>query len=69
MLGTPLENTVLFYKTIKKKDVQKMPPEDKDATIGAALRCERKDLQVSKELRDEYLKIWEESKKFIKQKI
>ena len=56
--GTPLENSISDYKTIYKKDLKQMPADDKDAVLAACFRSSRKDLNVEKELRDEYFKTW-----------
>ena len=65
---TPLKKSIKEYKTIKNEKLNNMPPDDRDAAIAAALRCERTDLQVCKKVRDEYFKTWEDSKKFVKHK-
>ena len=56
--GTPLENSITNYKTIYKKDLKQMPANDKDAALAACFRSKRKDLNVEKELRDEYFNTW-----------
>ena len=45
-----------------------MPLDDKDAVRAACFRSKRKDLNIDKEIRDEYFKEWEISKKFVKDK-
>ena len=45
-----------------------MPADDKDAAIAAALRCKRTDLEVDREIRNEYFNTWEDCKKFVKDK-
>ena len=56
--GTPLENSITNYKTIYKKDLKQMPANDKDAALEACFRSSRKDLNIEKELRDEYFRTW-----------
>ena len=56
--GTPLENSITNYKTIYKKDLKQIPANDKDAALAACFRSYRKDLNVEKELRDEYFRTW-----------
>ena len=58
LLGTPLEKNVITYKTIHKSDLRQIPANDKDAALAACFRSKRKDLNVEKELRDEYFKEW-----------
>ena len=58
LLGTPLEKDIITYKTVHKSDLRQMPANDKDAALAACFRSERKDLNVEKELRDEYFKEW-----------
>ena len=66
--GSPLEKSIKEYKTVQKKDLKQMPLDDKDAAIAACFRSKRKDLNIDKEIRDEYFKEWEISKKFVKDK-
>ena len=61
--GTPLEKTIKEYKTVQKKDLKQMPLDDKDAAVAACFRSKREDLHIDKEVRDEYFKEWENSKK------
>ena len=42
-----------------------MPLDDKDAALAACFRSNRTDLNVEKELRDEYFKDWQSSIKFV----
>ena len=56
--GTPLEKSIITYKTVYKKNLKQMPANDKDAALAACFRSNRKDLNVNKELRDEYFKTW-----------
>ena len=35
--GTPLENSIINYKTIYKKDLKQMPANDKDAALVGGL--------------------------------
>ena len=58
LLGTPLEKDIITYKTVHKIDLRQMPANDKDAALAACFRSKRKDLNVEKELRDEYFKEW-----------
>ena len=58
LLGTPLEKDIITYKTIHKSDLKQMPANDKDAALAACFRSKRKDLNVEKDLRDEYFKTW-----------
>ena len=66
--GSPLEKSIKEYKTVQKKDLKQMPLDDKDAVRAACFRSKRKDLNIDKEIRDEYFKEWEISKKFVKDK-
>ena len=59
--GNPLEKDILTYKTIHKKDLKQMPASDKHAALAACFRSERKDLNIEKDLRDEYFKTWTNS--------
>ena len=43
-----------------------MPLDDKDAAVAACFRTKRSDLNVDKEIRDQYFKEWESSKEFVK---
>ena len=56
--GTPLQNSISNYKTIYKKDLKQMPANDKGAALAACFRSNRKDLNVEKNLRDEYFRTW-----------
>ena len=56
--GTPLEKDIITYKTIYKSNLKQMPANDKDAALAACFRSKRKDLNVEKDLRDEYFKTW-----------
>ena len=56
--GTPLEKSIITYKSVYKKNVKQMPANDKDAALAACFRSNRKDLNVDKKLRDEYFKTW-----------
>ena len=56
--GIPLENSITNYKTIYKKDLKQMLANDKDAALAACFRKSRKDLNIEKELRDEYFRTW-----------
>ena len=58
LLGTPLEKDIVTYKTVQKKDLKQMPASDKHAALAACFRSKRKDLNVEKDLRDEYFKTW-----------
>ena len=53
---TPLENSITNYKTIYKKDLKQMPANDKDAALAPCFRSSRQDLNVEKELPDEYFR-------------
>ena len=66
--GSPLEKSIKEYKTVQKKDLKQMPLDDKDAVRAACFRSKRKDLNIDKEIRDEYFKEWEISKKIVKDK-
>ena len=61
LLGTPLEKDILTYKTVHKKDLKQMPATDKHAALAAFFKSERKDLNIEKDLRDEYFKTWYKS--------
>ena len=58
LLGTPLEKDSITYKTVQKKDLKQMPATDKHAALAACFRSNRKDLNIEKDLRDEYFKTW-----------
>ena len=55
--GTPLQKSILDYKTIYTNDLKQMPANGKDAALAACFRSERKDSYVEKNLRDERKKI------------
>ena len=61
LLGTPLEKDIITYKTVQKKDLKQMPASDKHAALAACFRSKRKDLNIEKDLRDEYFKTWYKS--------
>ena len=54
----PLEKDILTYKTVHKKDLKQMPASDKHAALAACFRSNRKDLNIEKDLRDDYFKTW-----------
>ena len=56
--GTPLQNSISSYKTIYKKDLEQILANDKDAALAACFRSKRKDLNVEKNLGDEYFRTW-----------
>ena len=64
--SSPLEKSIKSYKTIHKKDLKQMPPDDKDAALAACFKPNRTDLNIEKELREEYFKEWNSSIKFVK---
>ena len=64
--NSPLQKSIKEYKTVKNEQFDNMPPDDKDAAVAAVFRCSRSDLEICKDVRDEYFKEWEESKKFVK---
>ena len=56
--GGTLQKDIQNYKTVFKSNLEQMPPADKDPALAACFRSRRKDLNIEKNLRDEYFKTW-----------
>ena len=58
--GDPLENSVEYYETIKKKDLELAKEEDKDDFISESIRSNRKDLYIEKDIINKHFRLTQE---------
>ena len=58
--GDPLENSVEYYETIKKKDLQLAKKEDKDDFISEGIRSNRKDIYREKNIINQHFRLTQE---------
>ena len=54
--GDKLSNPVNYYKTVKKHDLQNFEKKEKEKSLAALARCERKYLWVQRDLMIKYFK-------------
>ena len=62
--GDPLKRTITDYETIIKKDLQNAKKEDRNEFIAEAIKSEREDIHISKEIINDHFKLTPELIKF-----
>ena len=56
-LGTPLKNTIKYYETISKKNLQRAKEKDREDFVSEAIRSKREDLFIDKDVLNEHFKL------------
>ena len=62
--GTPLQNSVKFYQTIHKENLQCAKEEDREDFISEAIKSRREDLYIEKNIINEHFKLTPEQIRF-----
>ena len=58
--GDPLQNSVKYYETIHKENLQRAKEEDREDFISEAIRSKREDLYVKNDVLNEHFKLTQE---------
>ena len=58
--GRSLQNSVKYYETIHKEDLQRAKEEDKEEFISEAIRSKREDLYIKNNVLNEHFKLTQE---------
>ena len=56
-LGTPLKNSIEYYETISKKNLQRAKEKDREDFVSEAIRSKREDLFIDKDVLNEHFKL------------
>ena len=62
--GTPLQNSIEFYQTIYKENLQRAKEEDHEDFISEAIRSRREDVHIEKNLINEHFRLTPEQIRF-----
>ena len=55
--GDPLDNSLKYYQTIKEEDLKNVKKNDEEEFIGAAIKCHRDDVNISRDVINEHFKV------------
>ena len=58
--GDPLQNTVKYYETIHKENLQWAKEEDREEFISESIRSKREDLYIKNDVLNEHFKLTQE---------
>ena len=58
--GDPLQNSVKYYETIHKENLQRAKEEDREDFISEAIKSKREDLYVKNDVLNEHFKLTQE---------
>ena len=64
--GTPLKNSIKYYETIKKNDLEVAKEEDQDEFISEAIKSNREDVHIEKDIINRHFQLSVEAIKFKK---
>ena len=62
--GDPLQNSVKYYETIYKENLQRAKEEDREEFISEAIKSRREDLYIEKDVINQHFKLTPELIKF-----
>ena len=58
--GDPLQNSIKYYETIDKENLDRAKEEDKEEFISEAIRSKREDLYIKNDVLNEHFKLTQE---------
>ena len=58
--GDPLQNSIKYYETIKKKDLELAKKEDRDDFISESIRSCREDINIEKDIINKHFRLTQE---------
>ena len=55
--GDPLQSNLKYYQTIKQEDLKNVKKNDEEEFIAAAIKCQRNDVNIARDVINEHFKV------------